>query len=81
MTFSRLDMGVLVAYLAVVIVFGMWIARKTVVTKKDYFLAGDKLSWWVIGGSMVAANISTHHFVGIMGLAKTSLEIPPVLGI
>ena len=38
-------------------------------TKRDYFLAGDKLPWWMVGGSIIAANISTHHFVGIMGAA------------
>jgi SSS family solute:Na+ symporter len=30
-------------------------------TKRDYFLAGDQLRWWMIGGSIVAANISSHH--------------------
>ena len=35
----------------------------------DYFLAGRNLTWWVIGGSMIAANISTHHFIGMSGLA------------
>src|SRR5205823_8504824 len=38
-------------------------------SKRDYFLAGDKLPWWMIGGSIVAANISSHHFVGVMGTA------------
>ncbi len=35
----------------------------------DYFLAGRDLIWWIIGGSMIAANISTHHFIGMSGTA------------
>src|SRR5205085_5139894 len=37
--------------------------------KRDYFLAGDKLPWWMIGASIVAANISSHQLVGSMGTA------------
>ena len=44
-------------------------SRRGAATKRDYFLAGDKLPWWMVGGSIIAANISTHHFVGIMGAA------------
>jgi SSS family solute:Na+ symporter len=36
---------------------------------EDYFLAGRNVIWRVIGGSMIAANISTHHFVGMSGRA------------
>lgn len=34
---------------------------------EDYFLAGRGLSWWLIGFSIVAANISTEQFVGMAG--------------
>ena len=34
-----------------------------------YFLSGDKLPWWMIGGSIVASNISSHHLVGALGMA------------
>ncbi|MFQ5748550.1 MAG: SLC5 family protein [Planctomycetota bacterium] len=46
----------------------------------DYFLAGRGLSWWVIGASLIASNISTEHFVGMagsgfsVGLAVASYE-------
>ena len=36
----------------------------------------DELTWWIIGGSMIAANISTHHFIGMSGLAyKVGLAV------
>ncbi|ENG7517758.1 sodium/solute symporter [Vibrio harveyi] len=33
----------------------------------DYFLAGRGLSWWLIGFSLIAANISAEQFVGMSG--------------
>lgn len=35
----------------------------------DYFLAGRGLSWWLVGFSLIAANISTEQFVGMSGKA------------
>ena len=34
---------------------------------EDYFLAGRGLSWWLIGFSLIAANISAEQFVGMSG--------------
>lgn len=47
----------------------MLAARRGSDTKRDYFLSGDKVPWWMIGGSIVASNVSSHHLVGIMGTA------------
>lgn len=35
----------------------------------DYFLAGKTLPWYVVGSSYIAANISTEHFLGMIGAA------------
>src|SRR6476620_9653826 len=69
MTLSRLDITVFVTYLLAVLLIGMLAARRGTSTKKDYFLSGDKLPWWMIGGSIIASNVSSHHLVGIMGTA------------
>ena len=37
--------------------------------QRDYFLAGRSLTWWLIGVSLIASNISTEHFVGMAGSA------------
>ncbi len=66
---TGLDLGVFAAYLLAVLAVGMWAARCGQRTKRDYFLSGDKLPWWMIGGSIVASNISSHHLVGVMGTA------------
>lgn len=66
---SWLDIIIFATFILGIIALGLFAAMKAVATKRDYFLAGDKLPWWMIGGSIVAANISSHHFVGVMGVA------------
>jgi solute:Na+ symporter, SSS family len=69
MNLTSYDLAVFILYIAAVIVIGFLATRRGQQTKRDYFLAGDKLPWWMIGGSIVAANISSHHLVGVMGTA------------
>jgi SSS family solute:Na+ symporter len=66
---TALDGCIFVAYLLAVMAVGVYATRRGQRTKRDYFLAGDKLPWWMIGGSIVASNISSHHLVGVMGTA------------
>lgn len=53
-----------------VVALGIWKSRdeddgKT--SASDYFLAGRGLTWWLVGFSLIAANISTEQFVGMSG--------------
>jgi len=64
-----LDAAIFIIYILLVFAVGIYTSRKVKRTKRDYFLAGDKLPWWMIGGSIIAANISSHHLVGAMGVA------------
>jgi SSS family solute:Na+ symporter len=66
---TPLDAAIFGIYIIGVIALGVWASRKGERTKRDYFLAGDKLPWWMIGGSIIASNISSHHLVGAMGVA------------
>ncbi len=66
---TPLDAVVFGIYMLGVMALGIYAAKKKNKTKRDYFLAGDKLPWWMIGGSIIAANISSHHLVGAMGVA------------
>jgi SSS family solute:Na+ symporter len=74
-----LDLIVFGFYLAVIATVGILVSRKRE-QSEDYFLASRNLTWWIIGGSMIAANISTHHFIGMsgrgyeIGLAVASFE-------
>lgn len=69
MRLTRLDFAIFLAYMLAILGIGFWAARRGTRTKRDYFLAGDKLPWWMIGGSIVAANLSSHQMVGSMGVA------------
>lgn len=66
---TPLDLVVFAIYILAVVLLGVYATRRGQQTKRDYFLAGDKLPWWMVGGSIVAANISSHHLVGVMGTA------------
>lgn len=47
-----------------------WLAgRKERAGATEYFLAGKRLPWYVVGGSFIASNISTEHFIGMIGAA------------
>ena len=55
-----------VSFLAFVVGVSLYASRREKDTK-DYFLAGRHLTWWLIGFSLIASNISTEHFVGMAG--------------
>jgi SSS family solute:Na+ symporter len=54
-----------------VIGLGIWKSRDEDTSGEqgaaDYFLAGRGLTWWLVGFSLIAANISTEQFVGMSG--------------
>ncbi len=69
MSFTLPDLLVFLIYCAIIIVVGVTISRK-VNRKKDtssYFFASNSLSWYIVGSSIIAANISAEQFVGMSG--------------
>ncbi|MFT7589388.1 MAG: SSS family solute:Na+ symporter [Limisphaerales bacterium] len=66
MNLQTLDYVAFIGFLLLVVGTSLWQSRKEK-SSKDYFLAGRGLSWWVIGLSLIASNISTEHFVGMAG--------------
>ncbi len=69
-----LDFLVFGVFVACVIGIGMYKSRHEA-TGEDYFLAGRGLSWWLIGFSLIAANISTEQFVGMSGNAASHVGL------
>jgi solute:Na+ symporter, SSS family len=69
MKLSLLDMVIFFGYFFGVVIFAMVIAArsKTKDSSSDYFLASNKLPWYAVGASFVASNISTEHFIGMVG--------------
>ena len=62
-----LDYLVFIIYFFIVAGYGFWIYRKKKKANedsKDYFLAEGALTWWAIGASLIASNISAEQFIG-----------------
>ncbi|GGY09383.1 sodium/solute symporter [Massilia dura] len=69
--FSTLDTLVFLFYFIVITGYGIWIYRRKKGTSgqasHDYFLAEGSLTWWAIGASLIASNISAEQFIGMSG--------------
>jgi solute:Na+ symporter, SSS family len=77
------DYIVFLTYFLIVSFYGYWIytrKKRAEVDSKDFFLAEGSLTWWAIGASLIASNISAEQFIGMsgsgfaMGLAIASYE-------
>src|SRR5574344_3063945 len=68
--FYTVDLIIVIGYLAVLIALGLFLGRSKKGHQKsanDYFLAGNTLTWWAVGASLIAANISAEQFIGMSG--------------
>ncbi len=83
-TLQTADYLVFLFYFIVVATYGTWVYRKkkkaTTSASHDYFLAEGSLTWWAIGTSLIASNISSEQFIAMsgngfkMGLAISTYE-------
>lgn len=68
---SSLDILIFVIYFILVSGYGYWVYNKkkkaSVTASHDYFLAEGSLTWWAIGASLIASNISAEQFIGMSG--------------
>ncbi|WP_025763265.1 sodium:solute symporter family transporter [Dyadobacter tibetensis] len=78
-----LDYVIFFVYFIIVAVYGYWIYNRKKASSestKDFFLAEGSLTWWAIGASLIASNISAEQFIGMsgngftMGLAISTYE-------
>jgi SSS family solute:Na+ symporter len=73
--FHAIDYIIFLVYLVILVFLGFFVSRKKdgqEKTSKDYFLAGNTLTWWAVGASLIAANISAEQFIGMSGSAYAS---------
>jgi SSS family solute:Na+ symporter len=64
------DYIVFLIYFVIVSSYGMYIYRSkknASTSSNEYFLAEGSLTWWAIGASLIASNISAEHFIGMSG--------------
>ena len=73
--FETADYLVFAAYIVILVGMGIFLSRGKKGEEKsstDYFLAGNTLTWWAVGASLIAANISAEQFIGMSGSAYVS---------
>ena len=70
MSLSGIDIAIFIAYVIGLIIVASYVSREKAgheKNTKDYFLAGNSLTWWAIGASLIAANISAEQIIGMSG--------------
>ncbi|UCG86847.1 MAG: sodium:solute symporter [Gemmatimonadota bacterium] len=65
------DLVMVLLYVLFIVGLGFYFARRTKTTD-DYFLAGRALTWWLIGFSLFASNVSSSTLVGLSSAAFSS---------
>jgi len=65
---APVDLVMVGLYVVFIVVVGFYFARRTKTTD-DYFLAGRTLTWWLIGFSLFASNVSSSTLVGLSSAA------------
>lgn len=68
--FQTIDYIIVGVYMILLVSLGLFLSRNKKgvdKTANDYFLAGNKLTWWAVGASLIAANISAEQFIGMSG--------------
>ncbi|MBE6177791.1 MAG: sodium/solute symporter [Rikenellaceae bacterium] len=69
------DYAIVAVYILLLVGLGFFLSRTKKgeeKTSNDYFLAGNTLTWWAVGASLIAANISAEQFIGMSGSAFAS---------
>ncbi|MEJ7739973.1 MAG: sodium/solute symporter [Chitinophagaceae bacterium] len=67
---ASIDYMIFIVYFIIVSTYGIYIYRrkkKASTDTKDFFLAEGSLTWWAIGASLIASNISAEQFIGMSG--------------
>ncbi|GAA4306467.1 sodium/sugar symporter [Nibribacter koreensis] len=83
MGLHTIDYLIFLLYFVIVSGYGYWIYKRKqskTLDSKEFFLAEGSLTWWAIGASLIASNISAEQFIGMsgsgfaMGLAISTYE-------
>lgn len=69
-TLQTADYIVFFVYFIVISAYGYYVYQKkrsATTSSTEFFLAEGSLTWWAIGASLIASNISAEHFIGMSG--------------
>ena len=65
---STADIAIIIGSIVIVTLVGLWVGRRRTDTAHGYFLANNKMPWYVIGTAFVATGISSEQMVGTVGV-------------
>ncbi len=68
---QALDWIIVALYFGALVAVAVWVIRKGKDTPDDYFLAGRRLGWFIVGASIFSSNIGSEHLVGLAGSGCT----------
>jgi SSS family solute:Na+ symporter len=69
-TLQPADYFVFCLYFLIIFIYGYRVyhrRRSSAMSTREFFLAEGSLTWWAIGASLIASNISAEHFIGMSG--------------
>jgi len=69
-TLQTADYIVFFGYFILIFSYGYYVyhkKRSVSISAREFFLAEGSLTWWAIGASLIASNISAEHFIGMSG--------------
>src|SRR6202011_3794908 len=71
MTLSLLDWAVILGYLLLMLLLGLFFRRRSSRSTEDYFVSGRQVTWWLAGTSMVATTFAADTPLVVAGLVYT----------
>ncbi len=71
MTLTLLDWAVILGYLLLMLLLGLFFRRRSGQSTEDYFVSGRQVTWWLAGTSMVATTFAADTPLVVTGLVYT----------
>jgi SSS family solute:Na+ symporter len=71
MKLALLDWAVILGYLLLMLLLGLFFRRRSSRSTEDYFVSGRKVTWWLAGTSMVATTFAADTPLVVTGLVYT----------
>src|ERR1700726_458321 len=71
MTLTLLDWAVILGYLLLMLLLGIYFRRRSSRDTEEYFVSGRRVTWWLAGTSMVATTFAADTPLAVAGLVYT----------
>ena len=71
MKITRIDWIIIIAYMVMSLVLGLYFTKKASSSTEEFFLSGRNLPWWLVGTSMVATTFSSDTPLYVTGLVRS----------